>query len=60
MISQDYGKTIIANGSLSRKPAVVEVRSDDVDGTLWKVLKPIDLDWAYIDNAVYVDRPLKN
>lgn len=60
MISQDYGKTIIANGSLSKKPAVVEVGSEDVNSTLWKVLKPIDLDWAFIDKAVYVDRPFKN
>lgn len=59
-ISQDYGKTIIVNGSLNKKPAVVDVGSDQIDDTLRKVLTPIELDWAYIDTAVYVDRPLGN
>jgi len=56
-ISQDYGRVIIANGSLNRTPAVVDIGSDREDDTLRKVLKPIGLDWASIDKAVYVDRP---
>ena len=56
-ISQDYSRVIIANGSMNRTPAVVDIGSDREDDTLRKVLKPIGLDWASIDKAVYVDRP---
>jgi len=58
-ISQDYGKTIIANGSLDRRPTVIDLSSDRIEETLRKVMKPMDLAWAHIDEAVYVDKPFR-
>ncbi len=58
-ISQEYDKTIIANGSLDKKPAVFDISGRDVEQALHKVLRsePVHLDWAFIDEAIYVDRP---
>lgn len=55
-VSQEYSTPIIANGSLDKKPSVVDIGSGDIGGALRKVLEPVDLDWAFIDKSVHVDR----
>lgn len=58
-LAQDYGVTIIANAQLDMKPSVVDLGSDSAEDALRKTLKPVGLTWAFIDEAVYVDREFK-
>ncbi len=59
-VSQSRGLAIIANGSLHRRAGAVDLRSTSNEDVMRNMLEPIDLAWAFIDNAVYVDREFRN
>lgn len=59
-VSQSRGLAIIANGSLHRGAGVVDLRSTSNEDMMRNLLEPMGLTWAFIDNAVYVDREFRN
>lgn len=55
-IAEDYGVLVIANATVKDKSPVVAVGDGDLEWRLRSTLKPVGLDWAFADHAIYVDR----
>ncbi|MBP6963563.1 MAG: zf-HC2 domain-containing protein [Armatimonadetes bacterium] len=58
-VSQSKGLAIIANGTLHKQPTPMSIISGTTEDVLRTMLTPLDLTWAVIDGAVYVDKEFR-
>lgn len=54
-VAVEYWVPVVANAYLEVKPSPVHFRGGDMIQTLQKILEPVDLDWLYAQDMVYVD-----